>query len=289
MDFEIIIPLTTRELLDSIKKLQKNKFRFGAGCTDLLMELKKNPLEDLTIINLSQIKDNKFTGIKKHLKSFQLGALFTAHQIVVNEELKQHFPVLHQAALNLASTQIRQVATLGGNLCTASPSGDITCALMALEASCELLDYNEKIRVAPITAFFTGVRKTVLQKNEVLYRISIPSNNKNTKSIISGFIKVGTRRSMECSVVSLAYHIQLDKNGIVLNAGVAIGASAPTVQFAGSACSFLIGKKYKKITEKEKDEFAQQVLSYASPIDDIRASAWYRKEVLSNISKSIFE
>ncbi len=94
---------------------------------------------------------------------------------------------------------------------------------------------------------------------------------------------------MECSVVSLVYHVQLDKSGKVIKAGVAIGASSPTIRFAESACDFLIGKKFNTISEKEKEEFAKKVLSYANPISDIRATAWYRKEVLFNISKSIFE
>ena len=118
MSFEIINPATTEELLRTIKKFQKEKFRFGAGCTDLLMELKKNPVEDLTIINLAQVKDVHFTGIKKTAASLRLGARVTAHSIVMNEEIKRSYPVLHEAALSLASTQIRQVATVGGNLCT---------------------------------------------------------------------------------------------------------------------------------------------------------------------------
>lgn len=289
MSFEIINPATTPELLGAIKKLKNEKFRFGAGCTDLLMELRKKPEDNLTVINLSQIKDASFSGIKKSAKQVRLGALLTAHKIVLNEEIRNNFPVLHEAALSLASTQIRQVATIGGNLCTASPSGDIACALVVLRAECEILSATGKTREMHINDFFTGVRKTALKKNEVLYSVSIPSNWKNMGTIYSRFIKVGTRRSMECSVVSLAYHIQADKEGKIAQAGIAIGASAPTIRFAENACNFLIGKNIHEISEKEKLEFAEQVLKYASPISDIRASAWYRKKVLFNISKSIFE
>lgn len=289
MNFEIINPATTEELLVTIKKYQKKKFRFGAGCTDLLMELKKKPEDDLTVINLSQVVDARFTGLKKTSKLFRMGAMFTAHKIVVNEDLNNQFPVLHEAALSLASTQIRQVATVGGNLCTASPSGDIACALVALGASCEMLDTNGKSRSVAVTGFFTGPRQTVLKTDEVLYGVSVPLNKSDAGKIYSRFIKIGTRRSMECSVVSLAYHIQTDEKGIIIAAGVAIGASAPTIRLAKDACTSLIGKAFKKITKKEKEEFAEKVLSYAAPISDIRATAWYRKEVLFNISKSIFE
>ncbi len=287
MEFNIISPKTKSELLAAIRR--EKHFRFGAGCTDLLMELRKKPNENLTIINLSKVIDAQFTGIKKSAKGLRLGALFTAHNIVVNEEIQTGFSALHNAALSLASNQIRQVATIGGNLCTASPSGDISCALTALEAECEILSAAGKIRTVPITSFFTGVRQTALKKNEVLYGIAVSANKKNAKNIFSNFIKVGTRRSMECSVVSLAYHIQTDENGKIIKAGAALGASAPTVRFAKTACEFLIGKNFNTISQKDKEDFAAKVLSYASPITDIRATAWYRKEVLFNISKSIFE
>lgn len=289
MDFDIITPCTTKELLATIKKFQNGKFRFGAGYTDLLMEFKKHPEENLTVINLSLIKDAKFNNIKKFVKGFRVGAMFTAHKIVMNKDIRDNYPVLYEAAKSLASTQIRQVATIGGNLCTASPSGDISCALVALEANCEILGTNGKTRMIPIADFFTCPRITALKKNEVLYGIFIPSKKKNVENNVSRFIKIGTRRSMECSVVSLAYQIQTDKSGMIIHAGVAIGASAPTIRFVKSACEFLIGKKLNNISQKEKEEFAEKTLSYASPITDIRATAWYRKKVLFNISKAIFE
>lgn len=287
MEFNIINPKTKSELLKTIRT--EKHFRFGAGCTDLLMELKKNPEDGLTVINLSQVKDAQFRGVKRSAKGNRLGAMLTAHRIVMNEDIKSNYPVLHEAALSLASAQIRQVATIGGNLCTASPSGDIACALVALEADCEILGSNGKTRTIPIADFFTGVRKTALKKNEILYGVFIPSKKKDVKNIYSHFIKIGTRRSMECSVVSLAYHIQTEESGKIIHAGVAIGASAPTIRFTKSSCEFIIGKKFAVISQKEKEEFAGKVLTCASPISDIRATAWYRKQVLFNISKSIFE
>lgn len=289
MSFEIINPATTKELFSTIKSLKNKPFRFAAGCTDLLLELKKNPIENLTVINVSQIKNANFTGIKKTSKGIQIGARSTAHSIVMNEEIKKNFPVLYEGALNLASTQIRQVATVGGNLCTASPSGDIACALMALHADCEMISDGGRRRTIPIQEFFTGVRKTTLKKGELLYRITVPEKHKVTNRIFSRFIKVGTRKSMECSVVSLAYHIQTDGDGKIIASGIAIGASAPTIRFPESACTFIQSKNIFQFSEQERMEFSKRVLNYASPISDIRATAWYRKEVLYNISKAVFE
>lgn len=289
MNFELEIPRTTAELLSAVKKHRNEKFRFGAGCTDLLMELKKKPEDDLLVINLSSVRDNEFTGISRKAKEFRLGAMATAHKIIVNEALRDQFPVLHEAAFNLASTQIRQVATIGGNICTASPSGDIACALVALNASCVILDMNGRKRTVALREFFTGVRKTVLKKTDILHGVTIPVNDKECRGFVSRFIKIGTRRSMECSVVSLACHVQLDDQGVVINAGIAIGASAPTIRSADTASDFLIGKNVARLTEKDKMKLADFVLSYASPISDVRATAWYRKEVLFNVSKALFD
>ncbi len=289
MNFEIINPGTKKELLSAIKGLKNKNFRFGAGYTDLLLDLKRNPIENLTVINLANMEDQGFTKIKRKLRILNLGAGVTAQNILTNEEIKINFNTLHEAAFNLASTQIRQVATIGGNLCTASPSGDISCALMALGATCEILSADNTKRRIPVHAFFTGVRSTALRTQELLYLISLPENHTKTKKIFSRFLKIGTRKSMECSVVSIAYHIQTENDGNIISAGIAIGASAPTIRFTESACQFLLGKNIFKISDHDIARFAELILSYASPISDIRATAWYRKEALYNISKGILE
>jgi xanthine dehydrogenase FAD-binding subunit len=285
MDFDVITPKTKSELLATIAENKEKHYRFGAGCTDLLMELKRKPEENLTVINLAQMHDNDFSTITISKNGMRIGSMATAAEILKNLEIKEMFPVLNESAYNLASMQIRETATIGGNICTASPSGDMACALMALQAKCEILNTNGELRTVPITEFFTGVRKTVLQKDEVLQSVLIPLNSSTT--IQSEFIKIGTRLSMECSVVSLAYHLQKDESGKIQQAGIAIGSVAPTIKFPDSACDYLIGKT--GLNEIEREEFANKIMEYASPISDIRATDWYRKEVLFNISKGIFE
>ncbi|RLD22592.1 MAG: hypothetical protein DRI69_00660 [Bacteroidetes bacterium] len=284
-DFNIESPQTADELLAVIAANQDKNFRFGAGGTDLLLELKRAPQENLTVVNLAQLKDPIFKSITKVAGGYRIGALVTAGEVLDHEEVKSEFYTLWEAAHNLASMQIRQVATVGGNLCTASPSGDIACALVALHARCEIINTKGELRSVSVADFSTGVRKTVIQKNEVLRSVVVPINS--NPNLHSGFIKVGTRLSMECSVVSLAYHIQMDDNRTIRHAGIAIGAVAPTIKFTDSACAFLIGKS--KLIDTEREEFAGLISDYASPISDVRASAWYREEVLFNISKGLME
>lgn len=288
MIFNLVTPETTEDLLEQISLNEGKKFRFGAGYTDLLPELKKQPVFDLTVINLDRLKDDRFTTISEDEDQVRIGALVTASMLLRDEQIRLQYPALYQAADKLASRQIRNVATVGGNICTASPAGDIVCALVALEAECEILATDGSLRKVALVDFITGVRKTTLGSNEILRSVLIRPNLDGSR-LQSGFIKVGIRRSMEIAVVSMAYHIQLDEKSEIVKAGAAIGSVAPTIPFVKSACEYLVGRDYSSFTSHESEEFARCVLEYASPISDLRASAWYRKEVLSNISKSLFE
>jgi len=284
MEFDIISPGTTDDLLKFISENQGSNYRFGAGYTDLIPELRKEPDSDLVVVNLATLKDDMFTSVGECDKGIRIGALVTVHEICNNSDIEKQYPVLHNAASSLASEQVRRTATLGGNLCTASPAGDISCALVALKAECEILSADGTIKVVPAEGFFVDVKKTYLGKDEILCSVIIPFNEEG-KKIFSDFIKVGTRRSMEIAVVSLAYHIQYEGSGEISHAGIAIGSVAPVIKFTHSACDYLKGKNITVVNPGEAEEFAEKVLEYASPISDIRASAWYRKEVLFNISK----
>ncbi len=241
----------------------------------------------MILINLGQLDDPDFKQIAEKENNIQIGALTTASDIVNNNLIEKNYPVLNQAANKLASTQIRNVATVGGNICNVSPSGDMTAALIALKATCCILDCDGSEREEQLSLFIRGLKKTSLTKREIIKNIKIPKNS--TNYIKSGFEKVGSRKSMEISIVSLAYHFQMNKEGIITDAGVSIGAVAPTIPFTTSACEFLIGKYIFSVPNVDKEEFANRVIEYATPISDIRASDWYRKQVLFNISKTIFD
>jgi len=288
MDFKITSPQNRNELLQSIARLQGSKFCFGAGYTDLLLLLKKQPVEDLTVINLAGLEDKQFRSIEMQDGGIRIGALVTANMLTEDAEIKERLPVFFEAASHHASRQIRQVATVGGNLCTASPAGDLACALVALQAQCEILSARGTVRTVPLDKFFVDVRKTDLRPDEVLSSVFIPLRNESNK-IHSNFIKIGIRRSMECAVVSLACHIHVDAEDRITEVGIAIGSAAPVIKFVNAAREFLLGKRFSQMNSQTAAEFAEIVVSYASPITDIRGSAWYRKEVLYNISKSLFE
>lgn len=286
MDFEIFTPVSSDELFQFLTDNKDKDIRMGAGFTDLTLDLKKKNPKNLIVINLSGIHEQDFSEIRVNENEIRVGALVTAATIVNNKYLQEHFPVLTAAAKGLASMQIREVATIGGNLCQASPSGDLSCALVSLKAVCEIISPDNKVRTEALPGFFRGPGKTSLEKGEVLRSIVFPVNSGN--KIKSGFIKIGKKAAMECSVVSLAYHILSGDDGVVVSAGIACGAVAPTVIFCEGASSFLKGKNATSLQADDIEQLAAMVRQKASPIDDIRASAWYRNEVLFNSVKSIF-
>ncbi|MDO8366669.1 MAG: FAD binding domain-containing protein [Saprospiraceae bacterium] len=287
MDFEVVTPHTQSELLGAIAANQGKNFRIGAGYTDLINQFKLRPERDLTVINIAQIREDTFRNISKNDRCIELGALVTASDLLGNDTVRKEFPVLCEAASSVASMQIRNTATIGGNICNASPSADMSGALVALQARCRILNVKGERREEPLVSFIRGPRQTSLEKHEILERIIIPQN---TSAVIkSGFEKIGARKSMEISIVFLAYHFQLSESGIIEKAGIACGAVAPVIPFADRACAYIVGKRLNELKDDEKEAFAQKVMEYAAPISDIRASAWYRNEVLYNISKALFE
>ena len=287
MDFEVINTTNQAELLKAIADCQPHNFKIGAGFTDLINQLRHKPQEDLKIINIAPIGDDEYNNIVEQDDNLQIGTLVTASEIVNNTYIKEEFPVLHTAASKLASLQIRNVATLGGNICNVSPSGDMTAAMIALDATCHIIDCDGNERAEKLLSFIRGLKQTSLSKKEVIKYVSIPNNKSN--KLVSGFEKVGARKSMEISIVSLAYHLQLNDDNEIIEAGIACGAVAPIIPFPVKACDFIKGKNINNITQDEKKQFASLVLEYASPISDVRASDWYRKEVLFNISQTIFD
>jgi len=282
---DVINPKTTEDLLTFISENQDSDFRFGAGYTDLLLELKENPQLDLKIINLAQLNDTMFNDIIDYGDYIHVGANVTAQELIETTLISSNYPTLVESAESVASVQIRNVATIGGNICTASPSGDMSCALISLQSICEILNSKGELREEYLCDFIQGVRKTSLAKNEVLRNVKIPKNI--TDQLHSGFVKIGTRNSMEISIVSLAYHLQINELGKIEKAGVSIGSVSPRIPFTEAACTYLQGKIYNDLTSEERKEFAEKVLGFATPISDIRASDWYRKEVLYNISREL--
>jgi carbon-monoxide dehydrogenase medium subunit len=267
---------TPRSLDEALKLLAKLKdTRIVAGGTDLLVDLKQGLVEAETLVSLQKIKELK--KIEKKDQKIRLGAMVTPQEIITHPLIKQYLPALADAARCIASTQIRSMATIGGNIASAVPSADLPPTLIAAEASVEL-QCTESFREVNLLEFYTGPRLTICRDEELLTSIFIPVSPHNTGI---SFLKFSLREANALAVVSVASRITLEKD-VISKATIVLGAVAPTPLLALKASESLEGKRptpdlFKKAASTAKDE--------AKPISDIRGSIWYRKELMQVLTR----
>jgi xanthine dehydrogenase FAD-binding subunit len=240
-----------------------------AGGTDMLVRLHDRltkPWPKLLLLeNVQQL--HRITATKT---AISIGPLTTFTEIEDSSLLRKHAPQLVTAAALAGSVQIRNRATIGGNIANGSPAGDTIPPLYVLGAVLELSSAKGK-RIVPIEKFFTGPGKTVLKSTELITAIKIPRLSNH-----GFFMRLATRRALAISKVSVAASIIIKKSKIE-SAKIALGAVAPTVIRATRTEDYLVGKE---ITNKVISEAANIIKDEARPIDDIRSLAIYRKEMV---------
>jgi xanthine dehydrogenase FAD-binding subunit len=251
-----------------------------AGGTDLMPQSQGGKLKiKRTLMNIQHIPELK--GIAIDGGAMRIGALCTITEIMHSELVKTHLPILIEACDHFASNQIRNAATVGGNICNASPAGDMLVPLLVLDAEVELASKpNGSIsrRRMPLADFFAGPGKTKLGPAELLAGLCIALPGAD---FYARFFKFGTRPALDISAISIGIAGTL-KDGALSNARVAFGAVAPVPMRAPRTEQALEGKRLDAATI---DAVADVARGEVTPIDDIRASAWYRKELIHNITK----
>ncbi|HEX8372741.1 MAG TPA: xanthine dehydrogenase molybdopterin binding subunit [Chthoniobacterales bacterium] len=239
--------------------------RFVAGATELGVELNKKFLRLQTWISLENIAE--LTGISETANGWRIGAAATLTQ--VEEALAGEFPSLHKMLRVFASRQIRNRATLGGNLVHASPLGDAAPLLLSLDASVVLAAAGGE-RVMPLAEFFVGYRATALREDEVLSAVLIPKRIGWREESY----KVSKRREMDISIVSAAFAVKLGPTHFVEDARIAFGGVAATPKRALDFEAALIGRRLDDLNVMETLE------TEFSTIDDVRGSAAYRTALI---------
>jgi len=251
-----------------------------AGGTDLLVKMKHRRIVPKYVVNLKHIPgmDSITYDNREGLK---VGALVTIQSLKNSGVVKRHCKILASAAGVESSVQIRNVATIGGNIANASPAADAPLALIALEASVVLVRSGSKRRVL-LEAFFTGPGATVLEPGEIISEIHVPPLPPRSGG---AYLKHAVRRT-DIAIVSGAVVVKLDDDSCQ-DIRIALGSVAPTAFRAKRAEEMLKGKK---ITEKLAEEAAQAAVEESRPIDDIRGYAEYRsRTVLDLIRRAIME
>lgn len=265
-------PVNLKELKNYLNKI--NNFQYLAGGTDFNLQ---RPIINTKESNLICLSDIKELNSIKHLKDkIVLGGAVTIENFM--ESIRSYIPEIIEILQRFGSPQIRNQGTIGGNLCTSSPIGDISPILLILNTNLNLFGRNG-IRKVNIKNFFRGYRKNILKKDEIISSIEIPYANKKNK-IFSW--KLSKRYDQDISTVSLAINIQM-QNNIIKELHIAAGGVAAT--------PILLEKLSKLMLEKKLDEavgFAIDNLeNYIQPISDLRGSSHYRLEAIKGLLRRL--
>jgi carbon-monoxide dehydrogenase medium subunit len=244
--------------------------RVIAGGTDLLLEIEKSLRSPRVLVDITRIPG--LGRIRLADGIIHLGPLVTHNAVIASAELVQLAFPLAKACLQVGAPQIRNRATVAGNLITASPANDTITPLWALGASVTLSSLRGE-RTLSFAEFFKGVRKTALEPDEMLTDISFPAMAHDEHGT---FLKLGLRKTQAISVLNVAAIVATDGKTI-RSARIALGAVAPTIVRATPAETFLQGKTLDAATVQEA---ARLAMASARPISDVRSPASYRSEMV---------
>ena len=246
--------------------------RIVAGGTDLIIEMERGGHPALQVlIDITRVPG--LDRIELDGDMIRLGPLVTHNHVVASRLIRQRALPLAQASWEVGAPQIRNRATIAGNLITASPANDTITPLIAMDAEVTLASATAERTVA-LADFYSGFRQTILQPNELLRAIRIPALAADQRGV---FLKLGLRRAQAISVVDAAVIIALDGGGRVSDARIALGSVAATIVRVPAAEDYLVGKRLSAETRAEAGRLASESVK---PIDDVRGSAVYRSEMV---------
>jgi CO/xanthine dehydrogenase FAD-binding subunit len=268
--FNYLAPTTLDEAL-SLLAQHKGGAKVIAGGTDLIPKLKRREIRAPEyVIDLKGIPG--LDKIKPNGSSLTIGALATIGAVESSSQIQQKFAILAQAAQSMASPQVRNRGTIAGNICNAVPSADSAPALLTLGAKLKIISQKGE-RTVGIEGFFTGPNQTTLTDDEILAEIQLPAMPPNSQGV---YLKLSPRRAMDLAMVGVAV-VATIKNGVCQDIHIALGAVAPTPIRAKKAEAILKGQKFDDaLIEKA----AKAAAGEAKPIDDHRASAEYRRDMV---------
>lgn len=256
---------------------QHQQVKVLAGGTDLIVQLRMRKFTPAYVINIKDIPGLDYVrpGAGGEI---EIGALATLRAIETNPAVVARQPVLSEAAREIGSVQIRNLATLAGNLCNAAPSADMAAPLLALGCGVTLSSRQGE-RSMPLEDFFLGPGKTALQRGELLISVRVEASPPRTGCV---YLKHAIRRAMDIAIVGVAARLTLNGGKRAQEVRIGLGAVAPVPLRARKAEELLRGQE---LTEPAIEEAAQIASTEARPITDIRGSAEYRTEMVRVLTR----
>ncbi|MBW1715728.1 MAG: xanthine dehydrogenase family protein subunit M [Deltaproteobacteria bacterium] len=255
--------------------------RFGhvaailAGGTDLVPLMKQKKVQPKHLINIKHLRELDFIRGDSML---EIGALTTIRAIEKSDFLQKKCPLLRDTAGRIGYVQIRNIGTIGGNICNASPAADFAPVLMVLDATVEIAGINGK-RATSISRFFLSAGKSILNENEIVTGFQIPRTDERTRCI---FRKVPSRNRSGLAVASVAVLSSVDElSGVVKEARIAVGSMAATPIRCFKTEKLLVGEK---ISVEIVNIASQRIAEETKPISDIRGSKEYRIDLVKAIT-----
>jgi carbon-monoxide dehydrogenase medium subunit len=263
---------TVQEAIDMLR--QEEGGRIVAGATDVLMRWRQGAWKPRYVLNIKRIPGLDEVSYSPD-SGLSLGPLVTIRTLERHALIQAHYPALTQAATAFAGVQIRHLATIGGNVCNASPAGDTLPALLAYGAECRIVG-PEGERLLPLQDFIVGPGRTVLQPAELLVGVRLPPPGPRCGAL---YVKHSPRSTMDIATVGVASVISLAAgHETCQNIKITLGAVAPTVVRATAAEALLRGQP---VSPERLQQAADAAVEAAQPIDDIRGTAAHRRRIIA--------
>lgn len=274
--FDFYQPAT---LADASRLLKDNGpgGRFLAGGTDLVIAMKEKGLLPKYIVDLKRVPG--LSGIRENADgTMTIGALTTMYTIETSPLIKKKYPFLCQSAAEVGSIQIRNRATIGGNMANATPSADVAPGLIALNATAKIASAGDE-RTVSMEEFFRGPGQNVMNADEILTEVTIP---KTSPQLVGEYIKFSPRDMMDLAYVGVAVAYNLGKDKKCSGVRIVLGAVAPTPIRARNSEALLEGKI---LTEELAAQVGDEAARESKPISDVRSSADYRRAMVGIMTK----
>ena len=273
--FEYFAPKTLEDSLELLGQKGDGAFVMAGG-TDMMVKMSHGRLKPRTIINLKEIPELHYIKFNPQ-NGLEIGSTALLSEVLNHADIIEHYPALIQAVQTMANIEVRNMATLAGNLCNAAPSADSDPQLMGMDAEVYLVSSRAKRKVK-LMDFFLGPGATVKNVDEIMTAITLPAPRPQTGA---SYMRISARCGVDIAAAGVGVAIRLESE-VLAEARIVLGAVAPVPLRAVKAEAALVGRQF----DPETVQYAAQMASEeASPISDVRATRDYRKSMVAVLAK----